>query len=96
MIREIASITVDPARAAAFETAVAAARPYFEAASGFISFALERVIEDPGSYRLVVGWESVDAHMVDFRASEGFQQWRAMAGPFFVTPPTVIHVATVI
>jgi heme-degrading monooxygenase HmoA len=96
MIHEIASITIDPARAAEFEAAVARARPYFEAAKGFVSFSLKRVIENPACYQLVVGWESVEAHMVDFRASPGFQEWRVLAGPFFVEAPTVLHLHTVI
>ncbi|MBC2664909.1 antibiotic biosynthesis monooxygenase [Novosphingobium flavum] len=96
MIHEIATLAIDPARSADFEAAVAAARPHFEAAKGFVSFGLQRVIEEPGSYRLVVGWETVEAHMVDFRESDGFQQWRALAGPFFTAPPAVIHVDTVI
>ena len=96
MIHEVASITVDPARAAEFEAAVARARPYFAAAKGFVSFSLKRVIENPACYQLVVGWESVEAHMVDFRASSGFQEWRALTGPFFVEPPSVVHLQTVI
>ncbi|WP_225007292.1 antibiotic biosynthesis monooxygenase family protein [Novosphingobium percolationis] len=96
MIHEIATITIDPARAADFEAAVAAARPHFEAATGFVSFGLQRSIETPERYHLVVGWESVEAHMVDFRASEGFQHWRTLASPFFAAPPSVEHVSTVI
>lgn len=96
MIHEIATLTIDPARSDEFEAAVAAARPHFETARGFVSFGLQRSIETPGRYRLVVGWESVEAHMVDFRESEGFQAWRALAGPFFTEPPSVEHVATVI
>lgn len=96
MIREIALITIDPAKAGAFEAAVASARPHFEAARGFVDFALERSIEHPERYRLVVGWESVDAHMVDFRASPGFQAWRSLASPFFVEPPAVEHVEQVL
>lgn len=96
MIHEIATITIEPTCAADFESAVATARPYFEAAKGFRSFALQRSIETPGRYRLVVGWESVEAHMVDFRNSEGFQQWRTLAGPFFVGTPEVEHVMSVL
>ncbi len=96
MIYEVASLTIDPARAAEFEAAVASARPHFEAAKGFVSFGLKRVIENPACYQLLVEWESVEAHMVDFRASPGFQEWRALAGPFFVEPPTVVHLQTVI
>ncbi|MPS69743.1 MULTISPECIES: antibiotic biosynthesis monooxygenase family protein [Novosphingobium] len=91
MIHEIATLTIEPARAATFEAAVAMARPHFEAAKGFVSFALQRSVENPARYHLVVGWESVEAHMVDFRESEGFQAWRALAGPFFVEAPSVEH-----
>lgn len=96
MVHEIATITIDPTRATDFESAVAKARPHFEAAKGFRTFALQRSIETPGRYRLVVGWENVEAHMVDFRNSEGFQQWRALAGPFFVGTPEVEHVVSVL
>lgn len=91
MIHELATLTIDPARAADFEAAVAEARPHFEAAKGFVSFALHRSIENPERYHLVVGWESVEAHMVDFRESEGFQVWRSLASPFFTAPPSVEH-----
>lgn len=96
MIYEIATLTINPDRAAEFESAVAAARPHFEAARGFVSLALKRSIENQERYHLVVGWESVEAHMVDFRESDGFQAWRTLAGPFFVAPPSVEHVATVL
>lgn len=96
MIHEIATLTIDPARAIEFEAAVTAARPHFEAAKGFLSFGLRRSIENPERYHLIIGWESVEAHMVDFRESEGFQAWRALASPFFIAPPLVEHVARVI
>lgn len=96
MVTEIARITIDPAHAAEFEAAVAKAEPLFRADEGCTGFALQRVIETPGTYHLVVGWTSVEAHTAVFRATEAFQQWRALAGPFFAEPPQVIHVTDVI
>lgn len=96
MIHEIATLTIDPARVEAFQEAVAAAYPFFAAAPGCRSFALERSIEHPERFFLVVGWDTVEAHMVGFRASEGFQRWRELASPFFVAPPSVEHVRTVV
>jgi hypothetical protein len=29
--------------------------------------------------------------MVHFRESEDFQAWRQLAGPFFKSPPQVVH-----
>lgn len=95
MITEIAHITIDPDRAAAFEAAVAEAAPHFRAAEGCHGMALVRVLEQEAQYRLLVQWETVDHHMVTFRETEGFQRWRSIAGPFFVEPPIVVHSAEV-
>jgi len=91
MITEIALLTIDPSKSAAFEAAVAQAAPAFRGAEGCHGMALERVIEDPSRYRLVVQWDSVEHHMVTFRASPAFQTWRGLAGPFFTAPPAVEH-----
>lgn len=96
MIYEIAKLRIDPAKSAEFVAAVDAARPHFEAAEGFVSFALQRVIEVPGCYHLLIGWETVDHHMVTFRAAPGFLEWRRLASPFFVEAPEVVHVEAVI
>lgn len=96
MVFEIARITIDSANAEAFEAAVAKAEPYFRADMGCTGFALQRVVEEPGTYHLVVGWTSVEAHTDLFRATQNFQEWRALAGPFFTAPPQVIHTSTVI
>ncbi len=96
MIYEVATIQIDPALAANFETAVDKARPYFEAALGCVSFTLQKSIENTGRYLLIVGWESVEAHMVDFRNSESFQIWRSLVGGFFASPPSVEHTLTII
>ncbi|OAN58498.1 putative quinol monooxygenase [Sphingomonas sp. TDK1] len=90
MIREIAQIEIDPARADDFEQAVAGAEPLFWR-GGCLEFSLHRSIEKPGRYRLLVGWESVEAHNVDFRGSPDFQHWRAAVSPFFLSPPEVEH-----
>ena len=91
MIREIATLTIEPTNAAEFEAAVQKAQPVFLADPGCQSMHLERVIEEPGSYRLVVVWDSVEAHTEGFRNSPAFLQWRELAGPFFTEPPKVVH-----
>jgi len=91
MIHEIAILTIDPERAAAFEAAVASATPYFRSAEGCHSLSLEREIEDPSRYYLFVQWESVEHHTVKFRGSAGYRAWRELASPFFAAPPVVTH-----
>lgn len=95
MIHEIAEIDILPGLETQFESAVENASKHFKAADGYISMSLHRSIENPSRYRLVVGWETVEHHTINFRESEGFQAWRALAGPCFAAPPRVEHVATV-
>ncbi len=94
MIIEIARLTVDPLRAADFEAAVADAVPFFKASPGCHGMVLDRLIEEPETYILRVLWETLEHHTVGFRESENFQKWRALASPFFVEPPKVVHVET--
>jgi heme-degrading monooxygenase HmoA len=96
MIHEIAEIDVTEGHEAEFEAAVRKAAPLFKVSRGCRSFALTRSIEHPQRYRLTVGWDTVEDHMVHFRESEAFQGWRALVGPYFASPPRVEHVATVI
>lgn len=91
MITEIAEILVKPGTDQQFETGVAAAVPLFQRARGCRSMRLERGIEQPDSYRLVVEWETLEDHEVHFRGSDDFQQWRKLVGDYFAAPPRVIH-----
>lgn len=96
MITEIAQIEVKPGSEAEFEAAVTKARAVFGRAKGFHGFELHRSIEKPQRYRLVVKWETLENHTVDFRGSEHFAEWRGLVGPFFASPPEVEHTQTVV
>jgi heme-degrading monooxygenase HmoA len=96
MIFEIAAIEVKAGEEAAFEAAVAKAVPLFRRAKGCLGMDLQRSIEEPSQYRLVVKWETVEDHTVHFRGSEEFQEWRRLAGPHFASAPAVGHTHTVL
>lgn len=96
MIQEIASILVTAGQEAQFEAGVAQAKPLFLRAKGCHGVALHRSIENPQQYTLAVDWETVEHHMVDFRESEDFQEWRKLVGPYFAQPPQVHHEAKVL
>ena len=91
MILEMATITVRAGEETAFEAAVGQARPLFARAKGCLGMSLRRGVEAPLTYHLLVEWETLDNHMVDFRGSEDFQAWRALAGPYFSGAPIMIH-----
>ena len=91
MILEMANIEVKAGAEAAFERAVGEAAPLFHAAQGCQGMELHRVVETPSRYILMVRWDTLEDHTVRFRSSEAFQQWRALAGPHFASPPDVQH-----
>ena len=96
MVTEIAQIDVKPGSEKDFEAAVAKARAAFGRAKGFHGFELHRLIEKPQRYRLMVKWETLENHTVDFRGSADFQAWRALVGHCFDGTPEVEHTNQVV
>src|ERR1700681_1230481 len=92
MITEIAQIDVKPGMEAEFETGVKNAAPVFQRAKGCHGLELQRSIEKPGRYRLVVKWATVENHTVDFRGSADFQALRKHVRHRFASAPEVEHV----
>lgn len=96
MILEIATIEVKEGFEKDFESGVAEAVPVFRRAQGCRSMKLERSIEVPSRYHLVVGWDTLEDHVITFRNSADFQEWRSLVGHMFAAPPAVEHTATVL
>jgi len=92
MVLEIAQINVTPGLEAEFEAGVAKAAPVFQRAKGCKGMTLQRSIEKPERYRLFVQWETLENHIVDFRGSPDFAEWRRLVGHCFAMPPEVEHV----
>ncbi len=92
MILEIADIRIAPGQQAAFDAAIQ--RGVAEVASqakGFKGFMVNRGVESPERYILMIYWDTLEDHTVGFRGGPLFAQWRAIVGPFFATPPVVEH-----
>ncbi len=96
MFIEIAQIDVKPGLEAEFEAGVAKAAPLFRRAKGCSGLALQRSVEKPTRYRLLVNWATVENHNVDFRGSTDFAEWRKLVGHCFAAPPEVEHVQDVL
>ncbi|HEV2633821.1 MAG TPA: antibiotic biosynthesis monooxygenase [Actinocrinis sp.] len=91
MVIEHAVFTVAPGDEAAFEEAFAVGHRSIAASPGYLWGRLIKQIETPGTFLLLVGWETLEHHTVGFRSSELFTAWRAAVGPFFAAPPVVEH-----
>lgn len=91
MILEHAVLDVVPGQEAAFEAAFAEARPIIAASPGFLSLRLERCVERPSRYLLLVEWETLTDHTEGFRRSAGYERWRALLHRFYDPFPEVEH-----
>lgn len=92
MILEIADITIPPGKQAEFDAAIRLGiETVASKAKGFRGFAVHKGIESPERYILMIHWETLENHTVDFRQGPLFPQWRAIVGPFFAAPPVVEH-----
>ena len=91
MILESAILNVKAGQAAAFEAAFASASPLIASMPGYMRHELQRCLETPDRYLLLVWWETLEAHTVGFRGSAEYQQWRALLHHFYDPFPTVEH-----
>jgi len=96
MILEHCDIEIDPSKGAEFEEAILrGVSTVIAKAKGFRGFKVNHSIESPARYLLLIYWDSLENHTVDFRGSDAFADWRAIVGPFFVKPPSVEHMTLV-
>lgn len=91
MVLESAEILVKAGMEDQFEAGVRAAAPLFQRARGCTGMRLARGVENPRAYRLLVDWDTVEDHMVHFRNSADFEEWRRLVGHCFETAPVVTH-----
>ena len=92
MILELADIRVQPGKQAEFDVAIRkGVETVIAKAKGFRGYKINKGIETPERYVLMIFWETLENHTVDFRQSPAFQEWRAIVGPYFASPPVVEH-----
>ena len=92
MILELADIRIHPEQHAAFDEAIQrGVRDVISHAKGFQGYKIDKGIESPERYILQIFWETLENHIVDFRQSPAFAEWRAIVGPFFAVAPAVEH-----
>jgi quinol monooxygenase YgiN len=96
MIKELAEIDIKPGCEDAFEAAALRARDLFLGSKGCIAFRLHRSLEQPSRFRMFVEWETIEDHMIEFRNSDAFLEWRKLCGPYFQSPPRVEHLVIIV
>jgi len=92
MILEHADIRIAPGKQAEFDAAIRhGVETVIAQAQGFRGYKVNRSIESPERYLLMIYWDTLEDHTVHFRGGPLFAPWRAIVGPFFAQPPVVEH-----
>ncbi|NMM37485.1 MAG: antibiotic biosynthesis monooxygenase [Glaciimonas sp.] len=92
MILELADIHIQPGTQADFDIAIQRGiDQVISKAKGFNGYQINRGIESAERYVLMIFWETVENHTVDFRESAAFQEWRGIVASYFASPPIVEH-----
>ncbi len=95
MILEVALLNLRPGTGKAFEQAFTQAQLIIASMPGYVSHDLQRCIESPEKYILLVKWQTLESHTVGFRGSPQYQEWKRLLHDFYDPFPTVEHFAAV-
>lgn len=91
MILEVAHLQIIPGQVPAFEQAFEEAQRIISAMPGYAGHQLQRALNDPHHYLLLVNWQRLEDHTEGFRGSPQYQEWKALLHHFYDPFPTVQH-----
>jgi heme-degrading monooxygenase HmoA len=96
VITEHALLEVIPGREPEFVDAMERAKALIAASPGFVSLRVERCLERPSCFLLLVEWEHLQDHTEGFRRSAAYADWRAALHDFYDPFPVVEHFEAVV
>ncbi len=91
MILEVARLDVIPGEEARFQDDFGRAQAIISSMQGYISHQLQRCIETPSRYILLVRWETLEDHTQGFRGSSEYQEWKNLLHHYYDPVPEVEH-----
>ncbi|NBU65412.1 MAG: antibiotic biosynthesis monooxygenase [Chloroflexia bacterium] len=96
MVLEVAILDVKTEQNEAFEAAFQQAASLIASIPGYVSHELQKCLEQPQRYILLVQWQTLDAHTIGFRQSAQYQEWKRLLHHFYDPFPTVEHYVPVL
>jgi len=94
MILEVADFRIKPGTQAAFDRAIReGVETVIAKAKGYRGHKVQKGIDSPERYLLMIWWDTVENHTVDFRQSPAFREWRTFVSPYFAASPIAEHFA---
>jgi heme-degrading monooxygenase HmoA len=95
-VTEHAVLEVVPGREDEFIETMGRAKSLIASSPGFLGLRVERAIERPHCFLLLVEWETLEAHTEGFRGSTAYQEWRTLLHHFYDPFPLVEHFEAVV
>jgi len=91
MILEHALLQIRPGHAKAFEETMRSAIPLIAATPGFMGIEVRPCLEMADLYLLLVRWNTLQNHTIDFRQSDRYLEWKRLLHDFYEPFPVVAH-----
>lgn len=96
MILEAAILYIIKGKEKQFENDFRTAGQYISSIQGYRSHSLRKCIEHDNKYLLLVEWEKLEDHIVGFRQSDQYLEWKKLLHNYYDPFPTVEHFETII
>jgi heme-degrading monooxygenase HmoA len=91
VITEHALLPVMAGQEDAFIETMEQAKAIIAASPGFVSLRVERCVERPSCFLLLVEWDTLKDHTEGFRGSAAYEEWRSLLHHFYDPFPVVEH-----
>ena len=95
MVLEVAVLHVKKDKELLFESDFKIAQQYISAIQGYSGHSLRKCIEEENKYILLVEWEKLEDHTIDFRESNAYLEWKKLLHHYYDPFPVVEHFKTI-
>ncbi|SNZ01238.1 antibiotic biosynthesis monooxygenase family protein [Flagellimonas pacifica] len=91
MILEIAVLEVKQGLEERFEVDFKIASRYISSIEGYLKHSLQKCVEQKNKYVLLVEWQTLENHTIDFRESREYLEWKKLLHHYYDPFPVVEH-----
>ena len=91
MILEKATLYVKEEEREKFEKDFVKASDYISSIEGYHGHSLHSCVEIVNKYLLLVSWNDIESHEINFRTSEEYQRWKKLLHHYYDPFPVVEH-----
>jgi heme-degrading monooxygenase HmoA len=91
MILEVAILDVIPDKTEEFEASFQKAQEIISSMKGWLGHQLQQCLEVPNRYILLIRWQQLDDHIIGFRKSNAYLEWKKLLHHYYSPFPVVEH-----